>query len=165
MNKRKITGIILFLIGLGMPLVLYFFQEDGVVWTINIHKTIERKLTKDEINALNEVSRIKKELETLYPDEFKNIAPTITEEKPPAHKMSFEDFVRVMLYYESKLIQPVKRSYAVNNFEKEGWTIDSIERVEIPYRQIVGMGILFIFLGLSFFIFSFFHKRKKSPSP
>ena len=48
-------GILLILIGIGIPLVLAFFQDDG---KLNLgsptYKVIERKLTPTEIEAIEE---------------------------------------------------------------------------------------------------------------
>jgi hypothetical protein len=34
MNKRLKVGMLLILIGIGMPLVLFFFQDNGTMFTI-----------------------------------------------------------------------------------------------------------------------------------
>jgi hypothetical protein len=173
LNKRKKVGVLLCLSGIGIPIVIYFFQVDEVIYTIKIHKVIERKLSKDEINSLYEISRLKKELETLMPDYMDQITTKIAEkdwwweklpkegkEAAPKPDLSFEEFLQLAVTYESKLIGAIKAAYAVNNFEKEAWNVDSIKMLEIPYRQIVGVGVLFVFIGMGFIIFSFFKKQK-----
>ena len=60
MHRKRKVGIILILIGLGIPLVLFFFQEDDRI-LLKSPETIvvERKLTPDEIKALKEEMKSK----------------------------------------------------------------------------------------------------------
>lgn len=52
MNKKKI-GTILVLFGVGMPIVLWFLQENGDFLRYKTQEeTIKRKLTKKELNRL-----------------------------------------------------------------------------------------------------------------
>lgn len=175
MGIRKKIGILLILIGFGIPVVLYFFQDDGVLWTIKTHKQIQRNLSNDEIKALNEISTIKKQLETLMPSYMKEITTNIKEtdwmwEQLPNEKtgksvvenISFEDFVQKALTYERKLIDAIKRSYAINKFEHEAWHIDARKQIEIPFRQFVGFGVFLVLTGLGFLIFSRFSNKEVS---
>jgi len=61
MNKKRKTGILLILIGIGIPLVLFFFQEDGEIRIKNfLLKEIERNLSQSEIRAIEEKKELKK---------------------------------------------------------------------------------------------------------
>lgn len=52
MIKRRKRGIILILVGVGISLVLLFFQEDGVLFSgRNIIARVERTLTPEEVLA------------------------------------------------------------------------------------------------------------------
>ncbi len=51
MNKKRKVGILLILIGIGIPLVLLFFQEDGYLGSKR-YKQIERELNPKELEVL-----------------------------------------------------------------------------------------------------------------
>jgi len=74
MTKKKKIGIILILVGVGIPLVLFFFQENGDLKFKNpTVKVIERKLNPKEIEIIEkkrEEDKTRKTSYLTYLDEF-----------------------------------------------------------------------------------------------
>lgn len=167
MNRRKIIGILLILIGLGFPLVLYFFQDDGVMFIIKTHKQIQRNLNPDEVNALQRITELKKELSDIDPAfEFTYFEPDAGPykngrkyHKTPKGDVPFDEFAKMVVEYETAFIASIKTAYAANHFENEAWNIDTRKQIDIPYRQIVGIGVFLVLTGLGFLIFSILPKK------
>lgn len=141
MNKKRKFGILLILIGFGIPLVLLFFQDNG---DLNIgnptYKVIERKLTPTEIETIEEKIAARNSW-------LKNLENKETLEKN-------EYYIRFNLaVVRLDEMQSVK-------INKSAWTIKSKLILVIPYKYFVGIGILLIFIGMGMVIFSFFPKDK-----
>lgn len=136
-KKRKI-GIILILIGIGIPLVLFFFLEDGIVYTIETQKILVRKLSHKEVMTLK--SMLNKKIG-----------------KTDKKILTTEEFIG--LAAKEELILDL---FGKNHFSRERWKIYTRNYLSIPYRKTLGIGILFILIGSCMFIFSFFPKESKS---
>jgi len=156
MNKiRRIKiGIIFILLGIGIPLILYFFQDDGVLLEIPINKVIERKLNPNEIeeikSMLSEIQeRIISEMELRGTDlEFiLNYFP----DKEIKEKQKKEE----LKLYATWLLERIKGK---DFLKKITWTIKQNIEIKISFRKIIGLGIFLIFIGLGLIIFSLFPK-------
>lgn len=139
MIKKRKMGILLILIGIGIPLVLAFFQDDG---KLNLgsptYKVIERKLTPTEIEAIEE----KMAAEGAWRKALDN-KKVLTEDKY---------YIRWML-----ALKPIDKKLK-ENVNKEIWVINSKVRFVIPFKFFVGIGIILILSGIGMLIFSFFSK-------
>ena len=163
MNAKRKIGIVLMIVAVALPLGLFFFQEKGVMFTIRSHELIERKLTPREINAMNEVTILKKRISDLNQDELSALNTWVPPGTPlPENIKSNADLQRTVEAYEKKLAENIKAAYGENHFEKEAWQIDFSKETKIPYRQIIGIGVLIFFAGLGIFIFSFFSPKRVS---
>ena len=128
---RKI-GIYLILIGFGVPLVLYFFQDDGVIFDIRVRKFIVKKLTSSDIKILR--SRAK-EIE----EKYKNKPILKTEELD-----KFE--------FACKILN--------GEIEDPSWGIFRRKNIlEVNIRKMYGLGLFIIFIGIFNIIFSFFPRK------
>jgi len=146
MNIKRKIGILLILIGIGTPLVLFFFQEKGTIFTIASSKTINRRLTPNEIYTLKKISELKEKAR---------------EAKENEKKWSFEEFMKYWLEYEKDLLNEIVKIYGENHFENETWNIYTHQTIDISVRHFIGLGILFALFGIGFFLFSFFSKEIK----
>lgn len=131
MKKRKI-GILLVLIGIGIPLVLFFFQDDGYIYFGDFrYKEIERKLTPGEIKALEDIKR---------------------------NRMTFSPSA----IEQEELLEKYRREFMGEDYyKKEIWSIRSKSRFEIPYQYSIGIGIFLILFGIGMIIFSSSPKTPK----
>jgi hypothetical protein len=133
MNRKRKTGISLILIGLAIPIVLFFFQYDyGVIYESQTTNVFERTLTPEEVLL------VQKKL-----DELEN------------KMVAIEDSIQRAI-----LRQAVYKVFEMSNSENPVWKIRNVKTISIPFRQIVGVGIALIFLGFGMFIFSFSPKDK-----
>ena len=142
MNKKRKVGILLILIGVGIPLVLFFFQEDGEIRLgRTIIKEVERNLTPEEI----EIIKRKKELREA--------------EKAKLTKKEIED----MGYYDRWMgYLQIEGIIKDEDFlKKEKWTVRTERKRLMQYKYTVGIGIVFILVGIGFFIFSFHSLERK----
>lgn len=171
MRIRKKVGILLILIGIGIPIVLYFFQDDGMMWTIKTHKQIQRNLDPDEVNALREISFIKKEIAKIEPYyDIPYIKPELNKEfngewirsigdEEFGKSISFKEYANKIIQYETKFTEAIKTAYANDHFVNEAWDIDIRKQIDIPYRQVVGIGVFLVLAGIGFLIFSIFTRQ------
>ena len=141
MNKKRKIGILLILIGVGIPLVLFFFQEDGEIRLgRTIIKEVERNLTPEEI----EFRKRQKEL--------------IEAEKAKLTKKEIED----MSLYDRWMYGGIEGIIKDDDFlKKEKWTVRTERKRLMPYKYTVGIGIVVIFVGIGFFAFSFHTLQQK----
>jgi len=135
--KRKKIAILLILIGIGIPLVLFFFQTDGVI-RIQTKKTVQKELTEEEISILTSL------LET---------------EKEPIKDKSIDTFEKYLdiVQWKDDFIEKALETKDI----KERWRKVYVERsIQIPHRPSIGIGILFVLIGIGLFVFSFFPQKK-----
>lgn len=142
MNKKRKVGILLILIGIGIPLVLLFFQEDGEIRLgREVVKEVERNLTPEEIEF------IKKQKELIESEKAK--LPKIPE--------GYE-----LVGYERWKLAQIEAIIKDEDFlKKEKWTVRTEGKRLMPYKYTVGIGIVFILVGVGFFIFSFLSLEQK----
>ncbi len=154
MKKRK-AGILLILIGVGIPLVLFFFQDGGDFdlgnWNL---KTLERELTLEEIKMIK--SRI---------DE-------ILEERGPLVEWLIQRGVASEPGKDSQInrwMSPIgpTETYLANllgdkDFKSQQWSITTGKHKYIPYKYSIGIGIILVLFGFGMLIFSFFPKEEKA---
>ena len=148
MTKKRKVGIFLLLIGIGIPSVLFFFQDDG---NLNLgsptYKEIERKLTPTEIEAIEEKMAAKE----AWRKALDNKLTKVRTKRMDIIKLFAE--VRVMLVSKPPIDKKLKE-----NVNKEIWIINSKVRFVIPFKFFVGIGIILILSGIGMLIFSFFPK-------
>lgn len=134
MNKKRKIGILLILIGVGIPLVLFFFQEDGEIRLgRTIIKEVERNLTPEEI----EFRKRQKEL--------------IEAEKAKLTKKEIED----MSLYDRWMYGGIEGIIKDDDFlKKEKWTVRTEGKRLMPYIYTIGIGIVIILVGIGFFVIS-----------
>lgn len=142
MRKRK-AGVLLILIGIGIPLVLFFFQNNygEISFGSPVFKRIERKLNPDEIKAYEEKNTILKGIEKRLEDTLKG---------------------KLGLYDKLVLLEDVNQVLGKYKYDKEIWTISKKVRLLFPYEYSNGVGIILIIIGTGVLIFSFFPKEVKS---
>jgi len=134
MKKRKI-GIILILIGIGIPAVMSCFMGYDEDWFIKLERegVFHRKLTSKEISDLKEVTeRVKKEDNPLLSGRDESIRKIIA------------------TYFQEK------EAWDKNNF----WSIVYERRLIVPFRTFLAIGVLTFITGIGFIIFSFFPKKQ-----
>lgn len=134
MNRKRKIGILLILIGVGVPIVLYFFQEDGEIRLgKSIIKEVERNLTPEEIEFVKLEKNLQEKLRKMK-----------ISEKERGEEEQFEK------YMKSK--GAVKKE---DYMKKEKWTIRTEAKRIMPYKYTIGIGLIFILVGIGMFIFSF----------
>jgi len=117
MKEARKSGVSLILIGLGIPLVLFFFQTDGEFRFVGKVQVFERSLTPAEINSLKKVIQEKKENMGLV----------------------------------QKAVEGVKEKYRKRigeDYYKDQWTVQVKGGFAIPFRYIIGFGLILVLLGL-----------------
>lgn len=140
MNIKRKIGILLILIGIGIPLVLFFFQEEGEIRLgRTIIKEVERNLTPEEI-------------------EFIKRQKELIEAKVKMTKKEIEDMDLYDRYTYSKLKGLIKDEDFI---KKEKWTVRTEGKRLMPYKYTVGIGIIVILVGIGFFVFSFYSQESK----
>lgn len=60
MTERRRTGLLLLLIGIGIPLILSFFQEEGEFRFFSTTHVFERSLTPGEADAIKQSVQVQK---------------------------------------------------------------------------------------------------------
>jgi len=135
MTKKRKVGIFLLLIGIGIPSVLFFFQDDGILLEYKFQeKTVKRNLTKTELEKI---------------DWVRSSAASWNEyraKKDEAKKKLFE------------FIQEYLEPYVKEENKVAEWTIRTSSKINVPYEYSVGLGVALILVGIGFFLFSFFPK-------
>ena len=142
MNKKRKIGILLILIGVGIPLVLFFFQEDGEIRLgRTIIKEVERNLTPEEIEIIKRQKELIEALEKV--------------------KMTEKEIEDMGLYEQYKHLQLKGLIKDEDFIRKEKWTVRTERKRLMPYKYTVGIGIIVIFVGIGFFAFSFLSLEQK----
>ena len=157
MNKKLKIGIFLILFGIGMPLVLFFFQEDGTMFTITRTTTAIKNPTKDKTAELEQkIGEIVDVVTRIYE---KYVTPKQRAEEIPDLDVFLEGHHNGGKIY--KISAELK-----NLFETGKWTETTNERIDIPFRHFVGLGVLFMLLGIGFIVFSFsYFSKSKGRTP
>lgn len=100
MKEARKSGISLILIGIGIPLILFFFQSNGEFRFVGNVKVFERSLTPAEVKAIKEAINEKKENMSI-------IQKTVEGIKDKYRKRMGED------YYKDKWTVHTKGGFAI----------------------------------------------------
>jgi len=145
--------VLLILIGIGIPLVLFFFQNDE---NIDLRKrrvkTVERELTPKEIESFKDV--IERELSGLMDNKKGKESYSLKE-------LDYLAEYAILMWGEGK--SNFAKWIVDNYFKNQKWIITT-ESVYIPYKNFIGIGILFVLIGFGTLIFSFIPKGDKANS-
>lgn len=146
--KRQIkTGLLIIVVGIGIPIVSFFFQTEDLVFKLGspTYKEIERKLTPDEIKAIEE-DRVKT-LERMRENEIK---------ARKAYRHEEAKWIRWM-------IEVFEREHTLfgEDYYKETWIIKSKAKLVIPYKYFLGIGFILIFVGIGKIVLSIPSREKK----
>jgi len=146
MTKKRKVGILLILIGIGIPSVLFFFLDDYYYLNLGspTYKVIERKLTPTEIEAIEEKMATKEAWRKELSNKIARNPKALTED--------IRNDIRLML-----ALPPIDKKLK-ENVNKEIWVINSKVSFVIPFKYFVGLGVALILIGIGFFLFSFFPK-------
>lgn len=160
MYRKRKFGAFFILLGIGIPLVLFFFQDNGTMFKIELDKRASRKLTEEEIKWIeNRLSELKEgghweEVRTSEELGFKEPAPIEKGKEKESYlidwKKNFDD-------------PRFKADFAIEahgdrQFE-EIWSIITHKTIDIPYMRFIGVGVFFMLIGIGLFTFSFFPKK------
>ena len=147
MNRKRKIGILLVLIGIGIPSVLYFFQDNGVLFTIHRIKIIEKVKTEYINTLLGTIPWTKEERKRLSEMPEKESYPLLV-------KLAEQDMQAIVMQ------RLMVKALAFFQEDLEIVTVTTRKDIPIPYRQFIGVGILIALIGLGMFIFSFFPGNK-----
>lgn len=135
MTKKRKVGIFLLLIGISIPSVLFFFQDDGILLKYKFQeKKVKRNLTKTEIERID---WIRDSAASWYEYQAK---------RDEAKKKLFE------------FIQEYLEPYIKEENKVAEWEITTSSKIDVPFKYFVGLGVALILVGIGFFLFSFFPK-------
>ena len=149
------------MIGIGIPLVLFFFQDDGILFTIHSVETVEkRKLNQEELK------KVRKFIFDLWISGSSKDKGFSKEELDGVLKKPKEEREHIL----DKLIEEDVDKYIMNElilravyfFSQDMKIVETTTQkdIPIPYRKLVGVGILIALIGIGMFIFSFSPKDK-----
>jgi len=151
MIKQKKTGLILILIGFGIPIISLCFQTEDLLFEIKTptYKEIERKLTQDEINAIKAQSiqsnsPIIKTTEELFGTKEQELKALSKERRA----QSFEQWA------DEQLIKQIDKLLYEKNYYTQKWIVKSKALLTIRWRYFLGIGFIFIFTGIGKIILS-----------
>jgi len=178
MIKRIKIGVVLMLIGIGIPLVLAFFQKDGEIFKLTIEK--HDKLREAEVKALNSLY----DISTSYKLFADDILKIITDKQ-------FEGYLNVRnlvakLDKANELIEDVLRKAEIPNVGRididkgsgkakvippPGFVLDNpfvlLAPVKysagIPFNYSIGVGLIFFITGIGFVILSLIGRKGRTP--
>lgn len=138
MKKRK-AGILLILIGVGIPLVLFFFQNNGeFVLKERELKVIKRVLTPSELSALFKVIETQKTLDEIW------VKRGESEES---------DLIK---FVNEKMLEEI-----ISTAKMYEWSIFTGKANTVQYRTVIGIGLFLVLMGFGLVIFSFFPPSKQ----
>ena len=121
MTDGRRTGLLLVLIGIGLPLILSFFQIDGVFRFFGSSMAAERTLT---------------------PQEIKEIKVAVDTKKNRLDEMQ-----RAVEYVKEKY-----RKQLGEDYYKDVWFVREYHGFLVPFKYVIALGILFVFVGTGKFI-------------
>ncbi len=161
MKKLKL-GILLMLIGIGIPLTLIFFQEEGELFKLKIET--HDKVREAEIKTLNSIVNLSKiyiKAKSLW-DEVHFPAGTIV----PKDIIDTWAYLELMSDEFEKALTEVQAIFIEGSIPNLKQTQDKFEisfpveyRVGIPYKYSLGVGTIMFLIGLSFIVLWFVDKR------
>ena len=180
MNRKRKIGILLMLIGIGIPLVTFFFQKDGQVFKVNYERTskLETLAPLFEVRtvlALVEIRKYSKELSKrksimtveeygttgMYGAVVWNIDQLFSLwsiEQAETGEIIFPDGSRIDP--ESDVANKIGTFTTEYNLPKDLRTY----AIKIPFRFCAGFGVLLWLTGVGFYIFSLFPQVQKALS-
>ena len=152
MIKRLKVGIILMLIGIGIPLVLLFFQKDGDLFKIATRKT--DALKQIGLNVMRSTSNL---LDGFKEFEFE----VIPDQKKSTTFMEYVD--RELLKKEIERLQ--KRIFAARHdaflLEKEIYETSELN-IHVPYKYSIGLGVLLFMIGIGIIITTIAGRKRRT---
>lgn len=188
MTKRIRTGVLLMLIGIGIPLVLIFFQNGGELFKMNIEKY--DKLRDEEVKTLNSIYTLSKSIKEILSELEKNapapFSKTKKEAGPPSTIPLDVYFVSTGMEEMKKVINEIEdflKKALISNVHMQstdgklvrlppGYELVSLEGIEkfvistsvnisigIPYKYSVGIGVLIFLTGIGIVILSLIGRK------
>jgi hypothetical protein len=168
-NKKRKIGILLSLVGIGIPLVLFFFRTDDNFFRLERKPTLRKQLHELEGNTLKAFVNVnvainglsvavkEKEKKGLTDDELTvyekaSYLKTKIDEMYSSLGIRLADSGDIIMPDGSRITPPPP------GFELELQPPPVL--INIPYRYSVGVGVLFLLAGLAFILFSFSPKGK-----
>ncbi|MEN6560200.1 MAG: hypothetical protein ABFD52_05450 [Acidobacteriota bacterium] len=193
MTGKKRLGLLIILVGVGLPLSTYFFQENGKIKLAFHIRKVERKLNSKEIGILNELTIPRDRISNLIlylraplvrgsyaasPRTFFKMEPnrdSYNYWKKKFSDLSYDEYISALKgeKREREILQELEDAYPLKalldeeqirdlskieelleelkkNEMKDVWVMQ--DRVAyIPYKPIVGIGIILLFVGLGCF--------------
>jgi len=146
--KRQIkTGLLIIVIGIGIPIVTFFFQTEDLVFNLGspTYKEIERTLTPDEIKALEE-----------------DRAGRLERMREGERKAKNEYMGKEKAKYIRWMIETYEAEHALfgEDYYKEKWLVKSKAKLVIPYKYFLGIGFILIFIGIGKIVLSIPSREK-----
>jgi len=158
MIKRIRVGVLLMLIGIAIPLVLMFFQEDGELFRMNITKSY--RLRDAEVSLIDSISYFKELLQTLHQN-FENLPSAVKNTRNYSDKIFMEKMIKYFEEWNSFRATLIK---ARINQGEEGPAYYSTTNISIgiPYRYTIGFGVLLFIIGIGIIIISLIGRKGKT---
>jgi hypothetical protein len=177
------------IIGIGIPLTLFFFQADGDLFKLTIIK--RDTLRGEEIKTLNSIFSLVKpftQIESSYKDMLKNPPKALTTEELNAFfliegiaKSIAETNERMKILINEAYVPEAGRVYGkkiVNesiSLPPPGFKLESPEEfgefikmtpirrtISIPYNYSIGVGVMLFLFGLSFVILPLIERKARN---
>jgi len=166
---RKIKiGIVLMLIGIGIPTVLMFFKQNGGLFYLNVIEQVSLKDT--EIDTLNSIYDLS---EALKQYDIGADLKKISEDK----KISFEAFADLNILADK--LDKVKKDIDVLLTEADGFRLNESggklgkyvhltpihlkSKVAIPFNYFIGIGLMLCIIGMGFIIVPLIGRKGRKP--
>jgi hypothetical protein len=181
MIKRIRIGVVLMLIGIGIPLVLVFFQKDGELFNIKITKY--DKLREAEVKTLNSFYDLSKLYEKEVSIAFGDKPPAVLSTSQMEASQTFwalsgtfkeiEDLLRKAEIPNTgridkqggKVIPPLPPGFVLDNPDGLGKFV-LLAPVKytagIPFNYSIGVGLIFFITGIGFVILSLIGRKGRT---
>lgn len=144
------------LIGIGIPCVLMFFEQDGKLFNL----TIERKdeLSQAEVDTINSIYDLSEGIKDIDMETLKNTAVK--------GGLKFVDFVRIeTIDYE---LEQLKKNIDALKYKADGFHVEGpkgkfgkvvyqtpiLIGIRIPFRYSIGIGVVIFIIGTGLIIVS-----------
>lgn len=172
MNKKRKIGVLLILIGIGIPLVLFFFQSDGVLFGLKYKRSSKLRpgYLMLEMNTVQEFANCNKALNEMV-TLIQKKSVLITKELEFLEKVSDLKIAIVKLYghlgvqlsSDGNVTLPDGTIVTPGDIETLDYRPEPdtlLYSLDIPYQHSVGLGIFILLVGLGLLLFSLFPQNK-----